>query len=127
MTRKYQRKTLTKKAPSTAFKPGPDPRRKRGRTKGVPNRFTRDVREMLLNSLEQVGGEAYFVRSARRIPRSYLGLVGRLIPAEVTGKDGGPIEVQIQKAMGSLSQLTDKELAQLQAILAKLGLNGETP
>lgn len=31
----------------TSFKPGPDPRRPKGRVKGVPNKVTRDVKEFL--------------------------------------------------------------------------------
>lgn len=35
------------KVPVHAFKPGPDPRRKRGRDKGVQNKVTREVKAFL--------------------------------------------------------------------------------
>jgi hypothetical protein len=53
---------------------------------------------MLKASLDKVGGQRYFERQAMDNPIAYMGLIGKIIPQEVrqeiTGKDGGPIQVK---------------------------------
>ena len=36
-----------------------------GRQKGTPNKFSRDVKEMILVALNQAGGEEYLLRQAK--------------------------------------------------------------
>jgi len=43
---------------------------------------------MILATLDHVGGEEYLVQQAHDNPRAFLSLVGRLIPAQITGADG---------------------------------------
>ena len=57
----------------------------KGRKKGVPNKTTRTLREALLASFETLGGEAWLVSLAESDPKAYAGLLGRLIPSEVSG------------------------------------------
>ena len=63
-----------------------------GRKKGTPNKLTGDVRAMILGALEDVGGRKYLVTQAKQNPTAFLTLVGKVLPMQVTGKDGGPIE-----------------------------------
>lgn len=128
----YHRKTATKKAPRTAFKKG-DPKnpkkvnpKKSGRQKGVQNKFTTDIKQALLNAFNEVGGQDWFKKLATSDKRSFSALIGKLLPTQLTGKDGGPIDLLVQRAQGGLSNLTDKELETLQILLAKAGLK-ETP
>ena len=67
-----------------------------GRAKGTPNK-AETIRTMLLNSLDAVGGEAYFQRQAEENPQAYLSLIGKVIPKEsiLSGPDGGPIQHSI--------------------------------
>lgn len=64
-----------------------------GRAKGTPNKVTGDLREMVRQALELKGGVKYLVWAAENEPRAFLALVGRCVPLEVKGADGGPLLV----------------------------------
>ena len=68
-----------------------------GRKKGVPNKINADLRQMILDSLEDAGGKDYLRKQAIENPSAYLALVGKVIPKEmaITGPDGGPIQHSI--------------------------------
>lgn len=68
--------------------------RGKGRKKGVPNKLTRDLKEMILGALDKAGGVDYLVKQASASPSAFLTLVGKVLPLQVTGKDGAPIEVR---------------------------------
>ena len=68
-------------------KPGP------GRPKGVPNKINGQLREMILEALDNAGGVEYLQRQADANPNAFLGLIGKVLPMQVTGNDGGPIKV----------------------------------
>ena len=76
----------------------------RGRPKGSPNKSTAAIKEMLLASLDHVGGQAYFQQQAIENPNAYMSLIGKIIPAEVknqiTGADGGPVQHAIKVKFG---------------------------
>lgn len=55
-------------------KPGP------GRPKGVPNKTTRAVKEMVLEALDRAGGVKYLVEQAEENPTAFLTLVGKTLP-----------------------------------------------
>lgn len=120
MTRKYRRKTTTRKAPRTAFKKGFDPRRKIGRDKGVPNKFSSDLKQMILNALHKQGGEEWFAALARKDKRSFSGLLGRLLPTKIGGDPGNPVQIEAVKS--GLGKLDDKELATLEKLFTKIGV-----
>lgn len=55
-----------------------------GRKKGVPNKVTGDLRGMVLNALDAVGGAEYLVKQAKkRNPAPFMALVGKCLPKEV--------------------------------------------
>src|SRR5258708_4430726 len=64
----------------------------KGRTKGTPNRITADLRNMILGALSDAGGREYLAARAVDTPGAFLTLVGKILPFQLTGKDGGPIE-----------------------------------
>lgn len=82
----------------TAPKVGLD-RSKTGRQKGTPNKTTTVLKEAILLAAADVGDEdhngqglrGYLKHLARVEPKSYAGLLGRVIPLQVTGEGGGAL------------------------------------
>ena len=66
-----------------------------GRRKGTPNKFTRDVRSMVLNALDAVGGEEYLQTQANENPQAFLGLLGKTLPKDVNVNGGVLVEVTL--------------------------------
>ena len=66
-----------------------------GRPKGVANRINRDLREMILGALSDAGGRDYLVRQAEASPGAFLSLIGKILPTQVTGDEGGPVAYTI--------------------------------
>lgn len=62
----------------------------KGRVKGVPNKVTREVKEMIMQALDKAGGVAYLVRCAKdpKTASAFLTLVGKVLPLQVTGANG---------------------------------------
>jgi hypothetical protein len=72
-----------------------------GRPKGVPNKLTQQLKDMILTALHESGGVDYLVIQARDEPKAFLALLGRVLPMQVTGEDGGDIHVTITKVIHS--------------------------
>ena len=71
-----------------------------GRQKGQPNKFTGQLKDMILGALDQAGGEGYLVRQAKDNPTAFLTLIGKVLPLQVTGEGGGPVTVEIVRFAG---------------------------
>lgn len=65
-----------------------------GSRKGIPNKTTKEVKDMVLATLKSVGGETYLRRLARNEPTLFVPLVARLIPTRIGGEPGNPVEVR---------------------------------
>lgn len=66
--------------PKSAKRPQP----KGGSRKGIPNKVTRDLKDMILGALDRAGGEAYLVAQAKkRNPAPFLALVGKCLPKNI--------------------------------------------
>jgi len=59
-----------------------------GRKKGVPNKFTGELKEMILLALDEAGGKGYLVTQATQNPTAFLTLVGKVLPMQHTGANG---------------------------------------
>jgi len=60
----------------------------RGRPKGVPNKATSQVKDMVIQALSEAhadGGIAYLKEQATKNPAAFLTLVGKVIPLQVAG------------------------------------------
>lgn len=70
-------------------------RRKRektgGRKAGTPNRATAELKEMILAALDQSGGVEYLRGIAASHPPAFASLLGKVLPMQVTGANGGSI------------------------------------
>ncbi len=67
--------------------PGP------GRPKGVPNKNTTAIKDMILAALDGAGGVEYLQKQANLNPGPFLALVGKVLPMQITGANGGPVQV----------------------------------
>ncbi len=57
------------------------------RPKGVPNKLTSTLKDMILQALADSGGVEYLKAQAEKQPTAFLTLVGRVLPLQV--KEGG--------------------------------------
>lgn len=74
-------------------RPGP------GRPKGVPNKTTTKLKEAILAALEGAGNSikpgggsvAYLQQQALENPGPFMALIGKVLPTQLTGEEGGPV------------------------------------
>lgn len=90
-----------------------------GRKKGVPNKLTMSLKEATLLAAERAGGKeglvGYLLRQAnKRNPAPFMALLTKILPMQVTGKDGGPIQTV------DISKLSSEQLAALEPVIAAL-------
>jgi hypothetical protein len=77
--------------------PGP------GRPKGVPNKTTALLKDAILMAAETAGGGEpdglvnYLVAQAKQNPGPFMTLLGKVLPMQVSGEEGGNIIVEIVK------------------------------
>jgi hypothetical protein len=64
-----------------------------GSRKGIPNKATKELKEMILQALANAGWVAYLQKQADAKPAAFLALVGKVLPLTIagTGKDGSII------------------------------------
>jgi len=63
-----------------------------GRPKGSLDKGNALIREMVAQALDKAGGVDYLCRVAESHPGPFLGLVGKVLPIQVTGEDGGAVQ-----------------------------------
>lgn len=66
-----------------------------GRRKGSPNKITGELKDMILQALTDCGGVSYLSRQAEKNPNAFLTLIGKVLPMQVTGGDGGPVLTRV--------------------------------
>ena len=66
-----------------------------GRKKGSQNKFTRDVKEMILAALDKAGGANYLLAQAHDNPSAFMTLVGKVLPMTVAGDPNAPLAVHV--------------------------------
>jgi hypothetical protein len=69
------------------------PRYGGGRAAGTPNKVTKALKDMILEALDGAGGVAYLRSQAKDNPGPFMALVGKVLPLQVTGENGGPIVI----------------------------------
>jgi hypothetical protein len=64
-----------------------------GKPKGAVHKNTKEIKDMILAALGAAGGVDYLVARANdpRTASAFLGLVGKVLPMQVTGADGDAI------------------------------------
>lgn len=84
---------MNSKIVNSAGPPRRPPNAGKGRVKGVPNKTTKAVKEMVIAALDRAGGIDYLVEQSEKNPNAFLTLVGKVLPLQLTGEDGGPVKV----------------------------------
>ena len=64
-----------------------------GRPKGSLDKGNALIREMVAQALDQAGGVEYLARVAESHPGPFLGLVGKVLPIQLTGEGGGAVQI----------------------------------
>ena len=67
-----------------------------GRKKGTPNKTTALLKDAILQAATNAGGgdlTNYLQVQATENPGPFMSLLGKVLPMQVTGEDGGPLQV----------------------------------
>lgn len=73
-----------------------------GRPKGVPNKQTKELKQMILDALTKSGGVKYLTAQAKENPKAFMALLGRVLPMQVTGEGGGPLKIVFESSDADL-------------------------
>ena len=67
-----------------------------GKPKGAVSKNTAAIKDMILAALSDAGGSEYLLKRANdpKTASAFLGLVGKVLPMQVTGADGNPLNIQ---------------------------------
>lgn len=65
-----------------------------GRPKGSGNVIGTQLREMILQALEEKGGVDYLAEQAEKNPGAFLTLIGKILPTTITGDSENPVRVE---------------------------------
>lgn len=89
----------TKQVPATAKQRPKPPAAGKGRVKGSVNKTTALLKDAILKAAEAAGGPPdglvrYLKEQAVKNPGPFMALLGKVLPLQVTGPDGGPIQVE---------------------------------
>ena len=68
-----------------------------GRPKGSPNKLSQSLKEMILASLDDVGGRKYLARLAIENSSAYSSLIGKVLPTTLsTDESSGGVGVELR-------------------------------
>jgi len=69
----------------------------KGRPKGAVNKTTALLKDAILQAAEQAGGKdgmmGYLKEQAEKNPGPFMALLGKVLPMQITGEDGGPVQI----------------------------------
>lgn len=72
-----------------------------GRRKGSLNKTTALLKDAVLRAAEAAGGErgieGYLEVQAKINPGPFMALLGKVLPMQITGADGGALQVVVQR------------------------------
>ena len=76
-------------------------RSKTGRKKGTPNKTTALLKDAILQAATDAGGGnglvGYLTIQAQANPGPFMALLGKVLPMQIAGDDGGPLQVIIRR------------------------------
>jgi hypothetical protein len=65
-----------------------------GSRRGKPNKLTGAVKDMVMQALDRAGGVDYLAAQAEKNPAAFMALLGKVLPLQVAGEDGGPLIIR---------------------------------
>jgi hypothetical protein len=68
----------------------------KGRPKGVLNKNTTAIKDMILAALDKAGGVDYLAAQAEENPGPFMSLVGKVLPMQVQGDKDNPLQAVIE-------------------------------
>lgn len=71
-------------------KPGP------GRPRGLENKVTKQLKDMILGALDKAGGEDYLLEQSKENPTAFLTLIGKVLPTQLTGEGGAALTFKLE-------------------------------
>lgn len=74
---------------------GPGRPKTGGRKKGVTNKVSAEVKELIRGALDDAGGQEYLVKQAKDNPTAFLALVGKILPKDINAKIEGSISLEM--------------------------------
>jgi hypothetical protein len=66
-----------------------------GSRKGIPNKTTAAIKDMIVKALDDAGGVEYLVTQAKLNPAAFMALVGKVLPMQVSGDPDNPVRAEI--------------------------------
>lgn len=77
-----------------AGRPKGTPKTGGGSRKGIPNKNTKALKDMILQALDDLGGVEYLVGLAKETPTAFATLLGKVLPTQVTQEPGDTFKVE---------------------------------
>jgi hypothetical protein len=72
-----------------------------GKPKGATSKTTALLKDAILKAAEQAGGPeglvGYLKTQADKNPGPFMALLGKVLPMQVTGEDGGAVQIVVKK------------------------------
>jgi hypothetical protein len=66
-----------------------------GSRKGIPNKVTATLTQMILDALDGAGGLDYLIEQAQKNPVAFLALLGKVLPTTLASDPNDPLVVEI--------------------------------
>ncbi len=63
-----------------------------GKPKGAVTKVTKELKEMILQALDNAGGVEYLTKRAEDSPAAFLSLIGKVLPMQVVGDPENPLQ-----------------------------------
>jgi len=87
---------MGKEAQTDKIKPTDGNLNRNGRPKGVPNKITPELKDMILAALDEAGGQQYLALQAIENPSAFMTLIGKVLPMQVKAEHSGGTSLEIR-------------------------------
>ncbi|MFB9112081.1 hypothetical protein QSH31_005490 [Xanthomonas arboricola pv. corylina] len=79
------------------------------------------MKEAIERAFEGVGGHKYLMKQAEQNPTAFMTLLGKVLPTQITGPGGGPIQTM------DLTNISDEDLDRLESVLSRIAASAAGP